>query len=78
MTARENTAATDGGYHGALRQGFTALFQWHFDRGTRPGLSMQVHGNSWDAKEFAAHIKTEIRNAQNWYNGATCKIAVAR
>jgi hypothetical protein len=71
MTAPENTATTDSSYDIALRLGFTALFKWHFDRGTRPGLTMQAHGNSWDPKEFSAHVKTEIRNAQNWYNGTS-------
>jgi hypothetical protein len=71
MSLRQNAATTDSGYDVALQLGFTALFKWHFDRGTRAGLTMQAHGNSWDPKEFSKHVKTEIRNAQNWYNGTS-------
>jgi hypothetical protein len=71
MSPRQNAATTDSDYDVALQLGFTALFKWHFDRGTRAGLTMQAHGNSWDPKEFSKHVKTEIRNAQNWYNGTS-------
>lgn len=56
---------------GFLPSNFCALFNFLFDRGTRPHLSPTQPGHNWTADEFARVCRVEPRTVNNWRSGRT-------
>jgi tetratricopeptide (TPR) repeat protein/DNA replication protein DnaC len=55
-------------YDDAVRTGFSALFQWHFRHGTRPG-TVQKQGKPWTPKNLAYQLgghESAVKNVRNW------------
>jgi hypothetical protein len=54
-----------------LPSNFCALFNFLFDRGTRPKLSPDRAGHNWMPDEFAKSCGVEPRTVNNWRSGRT-------